>query len=95
MTGDNWKARVDSALSGVGRDLNEMVHKAKAFVSGLDTTEKLILLGLVLIGFFYLLLHHFQSREDGEKAGGRFVGLMFVMMAVAAGFGWMMSEHGA
>jgi len=95
MTGENWKARVDSALSGVGRDLDEMVHKAKVFVAGLDTTEKLVLIGLVLIGLFYLLLHHVQSREDGESQGGRFVGLLFVMVAIAAGFGWTVSDHSA
>jgi|JI10StandDraft_1071094.scaffolds.fasta_scaffold363747_2 hypothetical protein len=86
-----WKARAESALSGVGRDVNELARQAKAYLAGLDTTERLVLLGLVAIGLFYFVLVYFQRREDEEKAGGHFMGLMFVLVALAAGAGWTIS----
>lgn len=52
MLADIGKERIESALSGVGRDLDDMVGQGKRFVEGLDTTEQLVLVGLVLIGLF-------------------------------------------
>jgi len=95
MLADNWKARIESALSGVGRDLNDLLAHAARFVVGLSTTEQLVLTGLVLIGFLYLMFGHFRGGDEDEKAGGRFVGIMFVMVAMAAGLGWMASASAA
>jgi hypothetical protein len=95
MLADIGKERIDSALSGVGRDLNDMVGQGKRFVEGLDTTEQLVLMGLVLIGLFYLVFGHLQGASEDERAGGRFVGIMFMMVAMAAGLGWLASDYAA
>ncbi|MBA4338537.1 hypothetical protein [Hyphomonas sp.] len=95
MLADIGKERIESALSGVGRDLDDMVGQGKRFVEGLDTTEQLVLVGLILIGLFYLVFGHFQGGDPDEKAGGRFVGIMFMMVAMAAGLGWMASDYAA
>jgi hypothetical protein len=95
MLADIGKERIESALSGVGRDLDDMVGQGKRFMEGLDTTEQLVLVGLVLIGLFYLVFGHFQGDDPDEKAGGRFVGIMFMMVAMAAGLGWMASDYAA
>lgn len=95
MFGDNWKARIDSALSGIGRDIDEMVRRGRQFVEGLETTERLVLLGLVMIGLFYLMLGHFRGGNEEDKAGGRFIGILFVTVAAAAGLGWMASGYTA
>ena len=92
MLADNWKARIESARSGVGRDLNDMVSQGSRFVEGLDTNGQIVLLSLVLIGLFYLVFGHFQGGDEAERAGGRFVGMMFMMVAMAAGLGWMASD---
>jgi hypothetical protein len=91
MLADNWKARIESALSGVGRDLNDMVSQGSRFFEGLDTNGQIVLLSLVLIGLFYLVFGHFQGGDEDKRAGGRFVGIMFMMVAMAAGLGWMAS----
>lgn len=95
MLAENWKARIESALSGVERDLNDLLAQAGRFVAGLSTTELLVLMGLVLIGMFYLLLGHFRGGDEYERAAGRFVGIMFVMVVMAAGLGWMASAYAA
>jgi hypothetical protein len=95
MLADNWKARIESALSGVGRDLDVMVTQGRRFVEGLNTTEQLVLTGLALIGLFYLVFGHFKGGDEHEKAGGRFVGIMFMIVAMAAGLGWMASDYAA
>lgn len=93
MLADNWKARIGSALSGAGRDLNDMVSQAIRFVEGLDTNGRIVLLGLVLIGLFYLVSGHFQGGDEDKRAGGRFVGITFIIVAMAAGLGWMASDY--
>lgn len=95
MLADIGKERIESALSGVGRDLDDLVGQGKRFVEGLDTTEQLVLMGLVLIGLFYLVFGHFQGGSEDERAGGRFVGIMFMMVAMAAGLGWLASDYAA
>ncbi|MDP1554816.1 MAG: hypothetical protein Q8L84_05090 [Hyphomonas sp.] len=92
MLGNNWKARIDSALSDVGRDLNNMVRQGAQFVEGLETTERLVLLCLVTFGTFYLLVGHFRGKTEDERAGGRFIGVMFMTVAAAASLGWMASS---
>ncbi len=92
MLGNNWKARIDSALSDVERDLNSMVRQGTQFVQGLETTERLVLLCLVTFGMFYLLAGHFGGRTEDERAGGRFIGVMFMTVAAAASLGWIASS---
>ncbi len=92
MDGEIWTSRLDSALARAARELADLAGQARRFVAGLDLTEQLVLLGLVMIGLFYLVLTHLQASEDGQKAGGRFAGVLFVLLAVAAGFGWRVSE---
>lgn len=92
MLGNNWKARIDSALSDAGRDLKDMVRQGMQCVQGLETTEQLILLCLVTFGMFYLLVWHFRGRTGDEHAGGRFIGIMFMTLAAAASLGWMASS---
>jgi hypothetical protein len=94
MEGHIWKARIDTALANAGRDIGDALRQAKAYISGLDATERLILIGLATIGLFYLLFSHVARRRGGEPAEGRFVGLLFVMVAFAAGIGWMMAPSG-
>ena len=91
MLGNNWKARIDSALSDVERDLNNMVRQAARFVEGLETTERLVLLCLVTFGMFYLMVGHFRGKTEDERAGGRFIGVMFMAVAAAASLGWIAS----
>lgn len=95
MFGDNWKARIDSALSGIGRDLDDMVRRGRLFLQGLDTAEQLVLMGLVMIGLFYLLLGYFRAGNEDEKAAGQFMGIMFMTVAAAAGLGWIASGYSA
>lgn len=92
MDGANWTSRIDSALAKAARDLADIAGQARRFVAGLDLTEQLVLLGLLMIGLFYLLLTHFQASEDGQKAGSQFAGFLFASVAVAACFGWMVSD---
>lgn len=92
MLADDWKARIESALTGVGRDLNDMVSQAIRFVEGLDKAGQIVLFGLVLIGLFYFLFGLFQGGDEDKRAGGRFVGILFMMVAMAAGLGWMASD---
>ena len=95
MSTDIWKARLDSALSGMRRDLDDMVRQSRQFLERLDSTERVVLLGLLLIGVLFLLLHHFNSSDDNQNSTGRFVGMLFVMVTVAAGAGWMIADHTA
>lgn len=93
MLADNWKARIESALSDSGRDLNDMVSQAIRFVEGLDKAGQIVLFGLVLIGLFYFLFGLFEGGDEDKKAGGRCIGIMFMMVAMAAGLGWMASDY--
>lgn len=95
MVSAMWKVRLDAVRDAAVRDASDMARQTRQFIAGLDTSERLVLLGLGLIGALYLLLNHFQGRDEGEPANGRFVGLMFVMTAIAAGFGWTISGHNA
>lgn len=45
MLADNWKALIEAALSGAGRDLNDMVSQGSRFVEGLDKAGQTVLLG--------------------------------------------------
>lgn len=92
MEGGLWKARLDSALSNAGRDIGDMYRQVTAYTGNLSATERLILLGLAMLGIFYLVLSHLARRRKGESADGRFVGLLLVMMALAAGAGWLVSS---
>ena len=93
MFGDNWKARIDSVLSGIGRDMKDMARQGWQFFESLETTEQLVLIGLVMIGLFYLLIGHFKGGNEEEKAGGRFMGIMFMTVAAAATLGWVASGY--
>ncbi len=93
MFGDNWKARIDSALSGIGRDLKDMARQGWQFFERLETTEQLVLLGLIMIGLFYLLLGHFKASDEEERAAGQFMGTMFMTVAAAACLGWVASGY--
>ncbi len=93
MFGNNWKARIDSALSGMGRDLSDMAHRGRQFFESLETTEQLVLLGLVTMGLFYLLVGQFKGGNEEEQAGGRFMGIMFMTVAAAATLGWVASGY--
>lgn len=95
MNGVSSTARINSALSDLRHELGDLFRQVKVFVVGLDTAEQMVLLGLMMIGLFYLVLSHFQRRDDTERAGAHFAGLIFVMVAVAAGFGWTVSSHSA
>lgn len=93
MFGGNWKARIDSVLSGIGRDVEDMLRQGWQFFERLETTEQLVLLGLFIIGLFYLLVGHFKGGNEEEKAGGRFMGIMFMTVAAAAMLGWVASGY--
>lgn len=93
MSGVSSTVRINSALSDLRHELGALFRQVKAYIVGLDTAEQMVLLGLLMIGLFYLVLNHFQRREDTERAGARFAGLIFVMVAVAAGFGLTVSGH--
>jgi hypothetical protein len=90
-----WKARLDSVLSGIGRDLDDMVRQSKLFLERLDSTERIVLLGLMLIGFLFVLLHQFNRSDENQNAVGRFVGLLFAMVTLAAAAGWTIADHTA
>ncbi|MBA3069439.1 MAG: hypothetical protein FP825_13285 [Hyphomonas sp.] len=90
-----WKDRIDSTLTRVERDLGDIAAGARHYFARLDTAERMVFLGLLVIGLFYLLLRHFQRPEDGEETDGQFAGFLFVIVAVAAGFGWMVSGQTA
>jgi hypothetical protein len=36
---------------------------------------------------------HFQGGDEDKRAGGGFVGILFMMLAMAAGLGWMASDY--
>ena len=90
MLADNWKALIEAALSGAGRDLNDMVSLG-AFLSK-DWTRR----GRQSCSARpdWPVLHcvwPFPGGDEDKRAGGRFVGIMFMMVAMAAGLGWMAS----
>lgn len=89
MVGFIWTARIESVLSGVGRDLHDIVRHFTQDLERLQTTQKLVLAGLVIVGLFFVLLRHFRGQQEGESAGVQFVGLMFVCVTLAAGLGWL------
>jgi hypothetical protein len=91
MADGSWKARFDAILAGFDRDLARMGREVDHFLSVLDTTERLVLLGLAFIGLFYLLIRNFQRRSSDEEASGRFAGLLLVVLTFAVGLGWMFS----
>ncbi len=95
MSTSIWKARLESALSGIERDLDDMVRQAKLFLERLDSTERIVLLGLMLIGFLFVLLHQFKSGDESQNEVVRFVGLMFAMTALAAAAGWTIGGQAA
>ncbi len=90
-----WKARIDSALSGIGRDLDRMAREARQILEGLDSTERIVLLGLMLIGILFLMLHYFRGRGEAEDGVGQFVGVLFMLTALAAGAGWTVAGYTA
>ncbi len=88
---DMWKTQIEPVLDGAARDFADLGREAKRFLAGLDTNEKLTLVSLVLIGLFVIVLKHFQRREDGEQASGRFAASLFVIGLVAVSLGLMAS----
>jgi hypothetical protein len=86
-----WKTQVETALHFIARDLAGMEREARQFLAGLNTTERLVLTGLLMIGLFFLLLSQFQKRDGAENGEGKFAGFLFLLVAVAAGAGWMIS----
>jgi hypothetical protein len=93
MSSVNWKSQMDAALAGVNRDLHSMGRDVKQYIAALDTTERLVLLGLAFIGLFYLLIRHFRNRTEGEQAEQKFAGLLFVIVAFGVGLVWIGSGH--
>jgi hypothetical protein len=91
MGGGLWKARLESALANAGRDISDMYRQMTAYIGNLSATERLVLLGLAMIGLFYLLFSHLSRRRNGDSPEGRFAGILFIMVALAALAGWMMS----
>lgn len=92
MEGGLWKARIESALWNIGRDIGDMYRQVVAFLGQLSTMERLILIGLALMGTLYLLISHVARRRRGEAAESRFVGILFVFVAIAAGAGWLIAS---
>ncbi|MEQ9505992.1 MAG: hypothetical protein RLO80_06945 [Hyphomonas sp.] len=90
-----WKARLDSTLSGMERDLDEMARQARLFLERLDSTERIVLLGLMLIGVLFFLLHHFKGSDESQNQVGQFVGVLFAMVTVAAVAGWTVADYTA
>jgi len=90
-----WKLRLDAALSAAARDVGDMTRQARVFIASLDTAERLVLIGLALIGTLYLLLDPFHADKDTKPANGRFVGILFALTAIATGLGWAMSGRSA
>lgn len=90
-----WKVRLDAAWSTAARDASEMARQLRQFMASLDTTERMVLIGLALIGALYLLLDQFHGGEDAKPANGRFAGIMFALTAIAAGLGWAISGRNA
>ena len=88
-----WKVRLDAALSAAARDVGDMTRQARVFIASLDTAERLVLIGLALIGALYLLLDQFD--KDTKLANGRFVGILFALTAIATGLGWAISGRSA
>lgn len=95
MIGAIWKVRLDAACSVVARDASDMARQMRHFIASLDTTERMVLIGLALIGAFYLLLDQFHAGDDARPANGRFAGIMFALTAIAAGLGWAISGRNA
>jgi hypothetical protein len=95
MLHDMWKTQIAPVLDGAARDFADLGREAKRFFIGLDTNEKVTLVCLLLIGLFVLMLNHFQRRDDGERATGRFATTLFVIALVAVSFGLMASGDSA
>lgn len=70
-----------------------MVSQGSRLVEGLDKAGQIVLFGLVLIGLFYLVSGLFQGGNGDKRAGGRFFGILFMMVAMAAGLGSMVSAY--
>ena len=91
MEGGLWKARIESALASMGRDIGDMYRQMTAYLGHLSMTERLVLLGLALMGVFYLLFSHLARRKRGEAAESRFLGILFVFAVSATGAVFMIS----
>ncbi|HAY08254.1 MAG TPA: hypothetical protein DCY26_16575 [Hyphomonas sp.] len=92
MEGGLWKARIESALASIGRDIGDMYRQATSFLGHLSMSERLVLIGLALMGTLYLLISHIARRRKGEAAESRFVGILFGIVAIAAGAGWLIAS---
>ncbi len=92
MSNGVWKAKLDSMLHAVSRDLGDIWLELKYVFASLDTAERIVLLCLVAIGSFYLLLGHFQRGSSGDDSTVRFAGLMFGAVVLLASAGWMVSN---
>lgn len=92
MEGGLWKARIESALASIGRDIGDMYRQMTTYLGHLSTTERLVLLGLALMGTFYLIFSHLARRKTDEAAESRFVGILFVFAVSATGAVFMISS---
>lgn len=92
MDGGLWKARLEAALWSIGRDIGDMNRQMNAALAQLSLTERLILIGVALMGILYLAVSHVARRRKGEAAESRFLGILFFLVASAAGAGWMMAS---
>ncbi len=92
MEGGLWKARIESALASIGRDIGDMHRQMTAYLGHLSTTERMVLIGLALMGTLYLLISHIARQRNGEAAESRFVGILFAFVAMAAGAGWLIAS---
>lgn len=95
MLAGNWNARTESVLLDIKRDLNDLFAQAGRFVDGLNAAEQLVLAGVGLIGVSYLILGHVRAVDGYEKGAGRFLGILFVLMVMAACLGWTASVYAA
>ncbi|MEX1251863.1 MAG: hypothetical protein WEA77_11790 [Hyphomonas sp.] len=93
MFGNNWKARIEPARSGMGLDLSGVARRGRQFFESLKTTQQLVLPGPVTMGLFQLLVGQFKGGSVDEQAGKRFMGIMFMIVAAAATLGWTASGY--
>jgi NhaP-type Na+/H+ or K+/H+ antiporter len=93
MSVGQLRADLDAALAGLERDFGRVAREMEQFFSVLGTTEKLVLVGLTLLGLFYLLIRNVQRRRSEEQAEQRFVGLLLVVLTFAVGLGWIVADR--
>jgi protein-S-isoprenylcysteine O-methyltransferase Ste14 len=86
---------MDAMLHTASRGLGDFWREMKTLFAGLDATERMVVVCLVVIGVFYVLLGYFQRGSSGNDSTVRFAGLMFASVVLLAGAGWMVSAGAA